>query len=113
MTNLDSLLKSPSMEKEMATHSNILAWRIPWREERGRLQSTGHKESGMTELLNFHEEVLYFSFTFCHKGGIIYIYEVIDISPGNLDSNCASSSPAFRMMYSAYKLNKQGDNIQP
>ena len=56
MTNLDSLLKSPSMEKEMATHSNILAWRIPWREERGRLQSTGHKESGMTELLNFHAE---------------------------------------------------------
>ena len=26
---------------------------------------------------------------------------------------CASSSPAFRLMYSAYKLNKQGDNIQP
>ena len=26
---------------------------------------------------------------------------------------CASSSPAFHMMYSAYKLNKQGDNIQP
>ena len=26
---------------------------------------------------------------------------------------CASSSPAFRIMYSAYKLNKQGDNIQP
>ena len=26
---------------------------------------------------------------------------------------CASSSPAFRMMYSAYKLNKQDDNIQP
>ena len=32
--------------------------------------------------------------------------------PGNLDT-CASSSPAFLMMYSAYKLNKQGDNIQP
>ena len=39
--------------------------------------------------------------------------EVIDISPGNLDSTCVSSSPAFLMMYSAYKLNKQGDNIQP
>ena len=26
---------------------------------------------------------------------------------------CASSSPAFLLMYSAYKLNKQGDNIQP
>ena len=39
--------------------------------------------------------------------------EVIDISSGNLDPACASSSPAFLMMYSAYKLNKQGDDIQP
>ena len=30
-----------------------------------------------------------------------------------LSPACASSSPAFLMMYSAYKLNKQGDNIQP
>ena len=29
------------LEKEMATHSNILAWRIPWMEEPGRLQSMG------------------------------------------------------------------------
>ena len=29
------------LEKEMATHSSILAWRIPWAEEPGRLQSTG------------------------------------------------------------------------
>ena len=36
-------------------------------------------------------------------------YQVIDISPSNLDSSCVSSSPAFLMMYSAYKLNKQGD----
>jgi len=43
----------------------------------------------------------------------ICISEVIDISPSNLDSSCASSSPAFLMMYSAYKSNKQGDNIQP
>ena len=28
-------------EKEMATHSSILAWRIPWAEKPGRLQSTG------------------------------------------------------------------------
>ena len=37
----------------------------------------------------------------------------MDISPGNLDSSFASSSPVFLMIYSAYKLNKQGDNIQP
>ena len=30
-----------SLEKEMATHSNILAWRIPWTVEPGRLQSIG------------------------------------------------------------------------
>ena len=29
------------LEKEMATHSSILAWKIPWLEEPGRLQSTG------------------------------------------------------------------------
>ena len=38
---------SYQLEKEMATYSSILAWRIPWTEETGRLQSlwTGHKES--------------------------------------------------------------------
>ena len=33
----------------MVTHSSILAWRIPWTEEPGRLQCTGHKESDTTE----------------------------------------------------------------
>ena len=37
------------LEKGMATHSSILAWRIPWTEELGRLQSIGHKESDTTE----------------------------------------------------------------
>ena len=32
---------SISLEEEMATHSSILAWEIPWTEESGRLQSTG------------------------------------------------------------------------
>ena len=34
------------LENEMATHSNILAWRIPWTEESGRLQSIGLKRVG-------------------------------------------------------------------
>ena len=33
-------------EKEMAIHSSILAWRIPWREEPGRLQSMGSQRAG-------------------------------------------------------------------
>ena len=32
-----------ALEKEMANHSSILAWRIPWTEDPGRLQSMGHK----------------------------------------------------------------------
>ena len=37
-----SLGREDSLEKEMATHSSILAWRIPWTEEPGGLQSTVH-----------------------------------------------------------------------
>ena len=37
------------LEKGMAIHSSILAWRIPWTEEPGGLQSRGHKHSNTTE----------------------------------------------------------------
>ena len=36
-----SLSQEDPLQKEMATHSSILAWRIPWIEEPGKLQSTG------------------------------------------------------------------------
>ena len=36
------------LEKEVATHSSILAWRIPWTEDPGRLQSMGLQESDTT-----------------------------------------------------------------
>ena len=38
-TQVQSLSQKDPLEKEMATHSSILAWRIPWTEEPGRLQS--------------------------------------------------------------------------
>ena len=38
------------LEKEMATHSRTLAWKIPWTEEPHRLRSTGSKESNTTEI---------------------------------------------------------------
>ena len=41
-----------SLEKEMATRSSILAWRIPWREETSRLQSMGWQDSDTTERLS-------------------------------------------------------------
>ena len=39
--SLDSLGREDPLEKEMATHSSILDWKIPWTEEPGRLQAMG------------------------------------------------------------------------
>ena len=41
-TRVRSLGWEDPLEKEMATHSSIVAWKIPWTEEPGRLQSTVH-----------------------------------------------------------------------
>ena len=41
-----SLGREDPLEKEMATHSSTLAWKIPWTEEPGRLQSTGSQRVG-------------------------------------------------------------------
>ena len=48
-TRVQSLGQEDPLEKEMATHSSILAWRIPWTEESGGVQSMDHKELDMTE----------------------------------------------------------------
>ena len=51
-TQVQSLGREDSLEKGMATHFSILAWRIPWIEEPGRLYSPrGCKESDTTEQL--------------------------------------------------------------
>ena len=50
-TQVQSLDRENPLEKGMATHSSILAWRIPWTEEPGRLHTTCGvgKELDMTE----------------------------------------------------------------
>ena len=47
-----SLGREDPLEKEMATHSSILAWKIPWTEEPGGLQSMGSQKS-QTQLSDF------------------------------------------------------------
>ena len=44
-TQVPSLSQEDPLEKEMATHSSILAWEIPWIEDPGGLQSTGSQKS--------------------------------------------------------------------
>ena len=45
-TRVQSLGREDLLEKEMATHSSILTWRIPWMEKPGRLQSMGSQRVG-------------------------------------------------------------------
>ena len=47
-TRVQSLGQEDPLEKGMATHSSIFAWRIPWAEEPGGLQSMGPQESDTT-----------------------------------------------------------------
>ena len=56
-TRVRSLGPDDPLEKEMATHSSTLAWKTPWTEERGRLQSMGSQR--VTRLSDFT-----FTFTF-------------------------------------------------
>ena len=51
---LASLFIFLNMSNIMATHSSILAWKIPWTEEPGGLQSMGSKESDTTERLHLN-----------------------------------------------------------
>ena len=53
-TRVWSLGREDPLEKEMATNSSTIAWKMPWTEEPGRLQSMGSQESGTTERLHFH-----------------------------------------------------------
>ena len=73
-TRVRFLGREDPLEKEMAIHSSILAWRIPWTEEPGGLQSMGSQESDMTERLNTH---------------ILIISDALDHKKyGNYYSNC-------------------------
>ena len=56
-TQVRSLGREDALEKGMATHSSILAWRIPWIEKLGGLESMVCKELDMTEQLSMLEDL--------------------------------------------------------
>ena len=141
------VVSSAYPEKEMAPHSSTLAWKIPWMEEPGRLQSMGSLRVGhdwATSLLlstfmhwrrKWHPTLVLLpgkshgwrSLLGCSPWGHTESDMTSDLAAAAASAYlrlllfllailipaCASSSPAFHMMYSAYKLNKQGGNIQP
>ena len=76
-TWVQSLHQEDSLEKRLAPHSSILAWRIPWTEEPSGLQSMGHKELDMTEKPNFHFHLQYSSVLALHEILCVSSWEVI------------------------------------
>ena len=56
-THVQSLGQEDPLEKEMATHSSVFAWEIPWREEHAGLQSTGSQRLNTTEHLNPTQQI--------------------------------------------------------
>ena len=61
---VQSLGRENPLDKEMATHSSILAWKIPWTEESGRLQSMGSQRVGHNWVtLLFQVRTQFHSFT--------------------------------------------------
>ena len=55
-TGVPSLGQEDPLEKEMATHSSVLAWKIPWMEEPGGLQSMGSQRVGHNSVTVFITE---------------------------------------------------------
>ena len=67
------------LEKETAPHSSILAWKMPWKEEPGRLQSMESQRVGHTKRLTRCQKHIYdygsiFIFMFTKSNKYIYIY---------------------------------------
>ena len=55
-TGVRFLVLEDPLEEGMATHSNILSWRIPWTEEPGQLQSKGYTELNRTEATKLQQQ---------------------------------------------------------
>ena len=75
-TWVQSLGREDPLEKEMATHSSILACRIPWREEPGGLQSRGSQRVGHNRGTNTHT-CMYISILNIVPSGSSFLFEVI------------------------------------
>ena len=90
-----------------------LPWSYGTRCHNLRFLNVEFQANFFTLLFHFHQEVLwFFSLSAIRVVSSAYMRLLI-FHPGILITACASSSPGFFNMYSAYKLNKHGDNIQP
>ena len=79
-TQIGSLGREDCLEKEMVTHSSILARKIPWTEESGGLQSMGPKELDTTEHLTKYIYIYIYTHTHTHTHiHLLHVYIYIYI----------------------------------
>ena len=104
-TWVQSLGREDTLEKEMATHSSTLAWKMPWTEECGRLQSMGSQRVGhdwATSLSTEIEPLLLQLVTFSNPWGSSGWREAL-CAPGNLVGQVCRWLDVFRNRF--YDLN--------
>ena len=94
-TQIQSLGHEDLLEKEMATHSSILAWKIPWMEEPGGLQSMGSQS--WTRLSDFT-----FLFTPCYKERM-YLDQVLPFE----------QRPSLTQLQTSFQLSSSTSCIYP
>ena len=94
-TRVRSLGWEDPLEKEMASHYRTIAWKIPWTEEPGRLQSTGSQRVGHDWATSLSAIRVVSS---AYLRLLVFLLAI-------LIPACASSSATFCMMCSTYKLN--------
>ena len=74
-TQVRSLSQEDPLEKGMATHSSILAWKIPWTEEPGGLESTGSQRVILDWMTNTTITILYISLLLHY--GALYLFDYL------------------------------------
>ena len=96
-TWVQSLGQEDPLEKEVATHSSILAWRIAWTEKSGGLQSTESQELDRIEQLNHHPQGQSHTSTWCESRifdlslSLIYFMDEETEAPGGLGHDLGRS----------------------
>ena len=80
-----------ALEEETATHSSMLAWRIPWMEEPGGLQSTGSQRVGSNEQLSMHT---------CHVKSTRITTQYLNFFLSHMSTSAVSLNPSLIDIFS-------------
>ena len=113
---VQSLGQEDLLGEEMATHSRILAWRIPWTDQPGGLQSMSCKELGTTQCIHTHTHTQKYSFlVFTQGNSEKFISLLADYEPDSVLPKSRSDffffDPAARHTESYFP--DQGSNLCP